>query len=194
MHVFRLIPQVELVSNITLAYLSSSIEDRHAGQWWYPTANCIARGMADKFGISVAQASGIIAVLSPQISWERNVVVAYAFMASPYEKPTGITTDNWRKAQHVFEGRLGYIRGNKVQAFHECINTAGDTDAVVIDTHSVDVALGEEARDKDKKYLVNKQIYDIFANAYREAAKHLKMPATEVQATTWVYHRNMKED
>lgn len=81
MHIFRLIPQKEFVSNIVLAYLSSSQEDRSYGQWWYPTANCIARGMANEFKLSVAQAAGIIAVLSPQISWERNIIIAYEFMA-----------------------------------------------------------------------------------------------------------------
>lgn len=189
MHIFRLIPQEEFVSNILLAYLSSSPEDRSSGRWWYPTANSIARGMAHEFGISVSQMAGIIAVLSPQISWERNCIVAYEFMRSPYERPTGITTDNWVKAKEIYEGRLGFIRGNKVRSFWSCILTGGDTNEVTIDTHSVDVALGEEAREKDKRYLVNKQIYGIFVDAYREAARQLRLPVTEVQATTWVWHR-----
>ena len=193
MHIFRLIPQRELVSNIVLVYLSCSSEDRACGKWWYPTAHCIARGFADEFKSSVDRTSGIIATFSPQISWERNIILAYEFMVDPYVRPSGINTDRYMKAKEIYEGRLGYIRGNKVKAFYECILSAGETDNVVVDRHSVDVAFGAHCGEDDRKYLTNRQIYDIFVDAYRTAAKTIGIPVTELQAATWVYHRRTEE-
>ena len=193
MHIFRLIPQRELVSNIVLAYLSCSEEDKSCGRWWYPTAHCIARGFADEFKSSVDRTSGIIATFSPQISWERNIIAAYEFMAQPYERPSGINTNRYMKAKEIYEGRLGYIRGNKVKAFYECILSAGATDTVVIDRHSVDVAFGTHCTENDRKYLTNTQIYGIFEDAYRTAAKTIGIPVTELQAATWVLHRRTEE-
>ena len=46
-------------------------EMRDRAAQWYEGANKIRRGLANEYGISDAQASGIIAVLSPQNPWAR---------------------------------------------------------------------------------------------------------------------------
>lgn len=76
-----------------------------------------------------------------------------------------------------------------MSAFYECILKAGDCDNVVIDRHSIAVAMGGEVTEQDRKYLVNKQIYDIFADSYKSASKAVGIPATELQAITWIYQR-----
>lgn len=44
---------------------------------WYVGAHRISLNMADEFGISPAQAAGVLATLSPQMDWFKNVDLAY---------------------------------------------------------------------------------------------------------------------
>ncbi|AXK37692.1 hypothetical protein DVA86_27315 [Streptomyces armeniacus] len=62
----------------------------------------------------------------------------------------------------------------------------GDTDAVVIDRHAHDIAVGDIYGRRDRG--LSGQRYELLAAAYREAAQRLgELPST-VQAVTWVVH------
>lgn len=46
------------------------------GLHWYQNAHDTAQGFADKYGVTIEQAAGVIAVLSPDTRWGRNVAEA----------------------------------------------------------------------------------------------------------------------
>lgn len=49
---------------------------REQTRHWYIGANRLAGGMAEEFGVSIEQAAGVIAALSPQKDWDQNVSLA----------------------------------------------------------------------------------------------------------------------
>ena len=188
----RTIALKEYVSNITLAYLEASDEERHDGRLWYSTAHAFASGLAAEFNISVDYAAAYIAVLSPQIQWERNCIVAYEFCTG--ERPSAVLGDGLAKAWRMSTGGLirDNVRGPKVTAFYHAIASAGAR-GIVIDRHSLSVALGRDCTLAERSAIGKEHIYDIIAKAYIRAARVLDVPVTVLQATTWLYWRN-KED
>lgn len=183
----------EMVSNITLAYLESSYEDKHNGRLWYPTAHAFAQGLATEFNISVDYAAAYIAVLSPQIHWERNCIVAYEFCSG--ERPSAVLGPNVDKAYRMHRGGLirDNVKGPKVIAFYHAIASGGQR-GVVIDRHALSVALGRSATDYERAAIGREAIYNIIVKAYERAAKVLDVPTTVVQATTWLYWRNLEDN
>ncbi|QNP76166.1 hypothetical protein IAG44_39995 [Streptomyces roseirectus] len=71
--------------------------------------------------------------------------------------------------------------------FFRCIADPCDPDAVVIDRHAHDVAVGEIYGTRERG-LGNARRYALLAHCYREAALRLgELPST-VQSVTWVVH------
>ncbi len=73
-------------------------EMRDRAAQWYEGANKIRRGLANEYGISDAQASGIIAVLSPQNPWDNNVAAAER-MIDIYKN--NIMSDNFKTSSEM---------------------------------------------------------------------------------------------
>jgi hypothetical protein len=65
-----------MVSNLRFLWDSFPAELRERAKLWYVGAQRIAEGLADQYGISDEQAAGVLAVLSPQMDWFRNVSLA----------------------------------------------------------------------------------------------------------------------
>ena len=61
------------VENIKAIYQLATLTEKQDGVTWYPVALDIARTIADEHDITVTQAIGVIAALSPRNRWERNV-------------------------------------------------------------------------------------------------------------------------
>ena len=62
----------EIVAKFTLA----TSQEVQLGVDWYPSALDIANRIAVKYGVSAETAAGVIAALSPNNRWERNIVDA----------------------------------------------------------------------------------------------------------------------
>lgn len=62
-----------------LLFLHDQFDDtvREYAKRWYDGANVIAQDIASKYGITLEQASGVIAALSPQKDWFMNIDLAY---------------------------------------------------------------------------------------------------------------------
>ena len=63
-------------SNLTALFEAYPETLRESAALWYEGANKLARGLADEYGISMEQAVGIIATLSPQADWQQNIARA----------------------------------------------------------------------------------------------------------------------
>ena len=173
-------------NNIVKAYHSASDEDRLAGEGWYAHALAFCASLDD----NVERAAGVVAALSPMLSWPRNMVVASDVYAGAR---SGCLSANIAKAVRILDGEapLDVLGGKKVRAFFA--NIMGDQDTVTVDRHAIMVADNRTYTSDELKFTVSnvKRITD----EYREAARILSdetgrdLTPAMVQATVWVWWR-----
>lgn len=178
--------------NITSAYRAASTDDRVQGRGWYATARAIAESLDPR---DPTRAAAVIAVLSPRLSWRKNVEAAQDAYAG---RPLRVLGRNAEKARLLLAGAdpEDVVSGPKTRAFWRTITDPTDPRAVVVDRHAVDVAVGRVLGDAARGALLGKTGgYDSVADAYRRAARILSreygtaLSPAEIQATTWLYWR-----
>lgn len=173
----------QYVVNILTQYGRASVSQKVAGERWYITANELANMLSDG---NTRQGAGVIAALSANKSWRENVKIATRAYGSG--KATGHVRDAITKATRIMNGEdpenvlpMSAKTGN----FFRCIADPTDAEAVCIDRHAHDIAVGEVYGDQDRG-LSAKGRYKVIADAYREAARRLDTLPMVVQAVTWV--------
>lgn len=177
----------QYVQNIIDTWGDASAEQRTQGRLWYTNAHDLADMMTEG---DVRKGAGLLAALSPQTSWPLNVELAQ----NAYEtgRPSGHLGDALAKAAKILAGAdptevLPMDR--KTGHFYRCILDPADADAVCIDRHAHDIAVGEEYGARDRG-LSAKGRYALIAHCYREAAQRLDELPSAVQAVTWVVWRD----
>lgn len=177
----------QYVKNIVKVWQAAKGEQVTQGRLWYKTAHDLADMMTEG---DVRKGAGVLAALSPQTSWSQNVELARK--ACETGEPTGHLGDALAKAAKILAGAdpvevLPMDR--KTGHFYRCILDPADADAVCIDRHAHDIAVGEEYGAKDRG-LGSKGRYALIAHCYREAAQRLGELPSVVQAVTWVVWRD----
>lgn len=188
----RTIKQAKLVNNILKVYNNDSFAE---DQNWYVRANEYAKNLASINGITVLQASGVIASLSPLKSWDENRRIAREFLnnGSAYHTSTFIG-----KAEDILNGDgtrdsiLTTLNGNKTRSFFLNIAYPNDITGVTIDRHALSVAMGKTLPDSNLKGITKNQ-YSFFESAYVQAADKVGILPHEMQAVVWVKWRKLKE-
>lgn len=188
--------------HILSVYGLANVADRADGEAWYPTALSIAHTLADQYGVTVIQAVGVIAALSPRNKWARNVADAEALIRT-YQidaeaaAAVKVCTFNTGKAKALeilaspgltADDLAALLKGPKLQEFAACI--LGDPTEVCIDGHAYSIWLGDRVTLADVPSIGVKLRREIKA-AYREAAAELGIPAPELQAVTWCAWRRI---
>jgi hypothetical protein len=178
--------------NITRVFRAATTADRAAGRGWYASAHGIAAALDPDDPV---RAAAVIAVLSPLLSWPRNVVEASNVYAGRAVRTLGPNAD---KARRILAGAdpEHIVSGPKVRAFWVTIADPAEPSAVVIDRHAIDIAAGRVLGDRIRgSHLRRAGAYDEVADKYRRAARRLSeqlgvcITPAEVQATTWIYWR-----
>jgi hypothetical protein len=177
----------QYVRNIIDTWLDASAEQELQGRDWYPSAHRLAAGMAEG---DVRIGAGLLAALSPQTAWWLNVELA----TEAYETgtPARHLGDALAKASKILAGvdpAEVLPMDRKTGHFYRCIFDPTDADAVCIDRHAHDIAVGEEYGARDRG-LGAKGRYALIAHCYREAAQRLGELPSAVQAVTWVVWRD----
>jgi len=184
-----------LQKNINATYRAATPAERAEGKSWYSTARSVAESLDPQ---DPARAAAVIAVLSPQVHWDRNVKMAADAYAGREIKGLGV---NAAKARRIVAGADpdDVVSGPKVRAFWHSIVNPSDPRCIVVDRHAFDVAAGTvmDTHERDA-VLQQKGVYDFVCKLYVDAARTLSKefgPITpvEVQATTWVAWRRMKK-
>jgi hypothetical protein len=169
------------VENVVRAWFSASADQERRGRAWYPAAHDLAMAI----GPDVRTGAGVIAALSANKRWEENVRLARQACAGT---PGGHVADAVGKASRILAGAdpaTVLPMDRKTGMFYRCILDPSDPDAVVIDRHAHDVAVGEIYGDRDRGLRAAGR-YALLAHCYREAAMRVgELPST-VQAVTWV--------
>lgn len=176
-----------LSRHIERYYKETPHELRDGGSLWYPRASDLAEhiGKGD-----VHKGAGIIAALSPQTGWARNVELAKKARRGQFGGQTG---DNVEKAKRISDGEHpeDVLGGHKVRNFYRNIVNPSDPTPVTIDRHAHDIAVNMKysgAHDESNaRGLSASNRYNHFADAYRTAAHRVGEPRTNaVQASTWL--------
>lgn len=178
-----------MVSHILHTYGKATSDQVEDGMSWYRDAHNVCLRMALSHDITVEQAAGIIASLSPLTPWMRNLQLAEMLLDEPGERlPT--LQGSAAKASAILSGSdpWAVLTSQKVRAFFEGILYNGATDAVCVDRHALSVAHGGTVP-KQQQGMTPKQ-YGAIAAAYVDAASQVGIPAAKLQAITWVTWRS----
>jgi hypothetical protein len=168
---------------------------------WYGVARRAADALAGEYGVSLSTAAGVIAALSPRVSWRDNLRGAERVLhraAFPelfgeggelegLGRPVPGYGANRRKAERIAAGErpLSVLGGDKVRAFYRAI--MGDQDAAVIDVWMLR-AVGEPERKS-----VRGPKYEAVARALRAAADAAGVNTAPFQAVIWTVVRGGAE-
>jgi len=186
----------EMIRNLSLLYRARTPQDDALGRAWYPNAHRIVTDWSDSYQLPIATVASVIAAISPQCVWERNLILADDVLAERAPSVYGALPANLAKAQRIRANRAtditAYFKsGPKVSSF--ACNLAGDWDIVTVDTHAAQAALN----DVESTVSLKPTVYADFAEAYRHAAWGLDILPAHFQATIWhmwkrLYPRSVK--
>ena len=152
--------------------------DRH-GATWYKKSQRMVDTLAHRHGLQAYQVAGIVAALSPRVTWKINCRDAVAICKHGSSARVSGTHANVRKAIAIVNGMHpeDVLGGNKVKAFYRCILGQDD---IVIDTWMVKAA----ERDNNKPLTDNQ--YGELSQTLRIVASIVQLPVSTVQASIWL--------
>ena len=189
----RLPDHETMVNNIIKIWGESDTYAHKSGAAWYDVALGHAEDMALEYGIEVWQAVAIIAVLSPQTEWTRNLDEARELLSrwtmelEITPRNIGTTEDRLKRALLALENDtsdIARVKGTrKVASFFRAI--LGDPDAVTVDRHAYRVALGDPTLNAPAG--LTDAVYRAIAAAYRDAATEIGQEPRVLQAITWTH-------
>lgn len=179
---------VPTTPNVLRVFKAATRQQRREGIGWYRHAH----GVAASLDSDVVRAAGVIAALSPRMSWARNVELAGRAYAEG--KASGALGRSCAAADAILAGAhpVDVLHGPKVRAFFTLILDPADDHTVCVDRHAIDVAVGHKLVDTDRSVLFpldRRGLYERFARCYRRAGKQLGVLPAQVQAVTWVTWR-----
>lgn len=186
-----LIPSPERIAEV---FLSADDADIMAASDWYADAYGIAETLATRHGVTVAQAAGVIAAVSPLNSWGANVQLASRILATR-NFTSGYMRLGLGKAERILAGEdiLTVLNGEKISNFYRSIISAGE-EGITIDRHAFDLAVGVRHNDETRP-TIGKRLYAAVSEAYTaacdliESASGHRFSPAEVQSVTWVEWR-----
>lgn len=191
----RIITEKRAVRNILAVLDQATHEEYEAGRGWYRRARDEAKKLAVTHEIPLTAACHILAALSPNSRWERNVIDARNLCAGI---DAGLTVDsisvstygaNKRKAADIYltaKARLPFehiLSGQKVTAFARNIEHPEDV-SITVDVHAYSVAHGKRFT-ADTMPAILPRVYARLSDSYRAAGETVGLSGAEVQAITW---------
>jgi hypothetical protein len=188
----------------------ASEADINAGKEWYDRAYRFGVQLIHAYdGLTLGQAVGVIAALSPNNRWERNCLDADRLI-SGWANGADLSlikvctyNTNKQKAIDILsldaesvdtEAIASILNGQKITAFYRSI--MGDPDAVCVDGHAYSVWIGEKISTtktpniSSSLYATIQRAYKLVADRSIELCGH-KLTPTQVQAITWVTFRRI---
>jgi hypothetical protein len=186
----------------------ASQADIISGLEWYQRAYDLAVRFINAYdGLTMGQAVGVIAALSPNNKWERNCIDAEAMIKTwhiggDYNLIKVCTFNpNKKKAIDILslesvdtEAIASILSGQKVVAFYRSI--MGDKNAVCVDGHAYAIFIGERIP-TTKTPSITPKLFETIQRAYQLVSKRsvelcgVELSPTQVQAITWVTYRRL---
>jgi hypothetical protein len=191
-------------------YLSTETE-RIVGRQWYSQAHTAALDLSLTYPISVITAAGVIAALSPNNRWHRNLLDADSLIDCFIERGPHAASqlkvctygNNIQKALTILkcshptiEDIAIILNGRKISAFYRCI--LGSQTAVCVDGHAYSIWAGQTITTSNTPN-IGPRLYAQIVLDYTKAATMIdsKAPSHEIispvqlQAITWLAHKRI---
>lgn len=184
-------------------YSESTKQEIQDGLSWYITANKRVLELADKYTVSPEKVAGIIAALSPAVSWTQNLSDAnnlISNMVRGTQTKIRVTTygKNKLKAVNIYNSNsfeeidrllIGCSKiVNKTYSFYRNILEPEVSNTVTVDRHAIRIAMEEIL--KDVIWMTEKR-YRTIRDAYIKSAKKLGLRPHELQAIVWLTFRRL---
>ena len=189
-----LVDHERMIANIVACYKTADDDQRAGGMAWYSKAQCAAYDIAAKYDIAVYLVVAVIAALSPNNKWARNLVNADgligAFLRGDGIDSVKVSTYHKmkQKAWDILAARPDYdtakamLKGQKITSFF--CDIMGEFN-VTIDGHARNIAYAEKVGLTDDRTNIGKLEYRALQSAYEEAARQLGLMPYQLQAITW---------
>jgi hypothetical protein len=194
-----------MIDNIIKIYKLATPEEKRDGIVWYANAYSDCNRIALDLSVPVHIVTGVVAALSPNNKWNRNVTNAreliQAFVNGDDMDSVKVSTYHTmkKKAWSILEdmpnheGVIVLLNGQKIVSFYR--NIMGD-DTCTVDGHAKNIYYGERHGLTDDRTNVGKKEYKTISDAYVKAGKRVRvngrsLKAFEIQAITWVVWRRI---
>ena len=161
---------------------------------WYKDAREFALSITTET-VGISESTGIISGLSPQKMWQTNKELAKEFIAFD---TCGHMGENIRKVRAIVNSDgsdkviWNILNGNKTQRFYMNIKYPSSSEFVTVDRHSLSVALGRVATDKEMSMTDNH--YKFFEDCYKKVASELDIIPSYLQSVTWEAWIRLKKE
>ncbi len=193
-------------TNILKTYARATDGDIDFGLHWYQQAHDAAKAIAGRCTTATTvEVIGVIAALSPGLSWGLNVLQAEQLLKA-YETGAELPMvgsygrKNVDKAVRILshEWPLDVLGGNKVRAFFYNILFPTGESHVTIDRHAKALAINAPATrigyaSDNVLSTVKKSEYDYIAWHYEVIARRLGLIPSQLQAIVWVTWKRINE-
>ena len=170
-------------------------QDIEEATHWYKTAQDEARQIAERLDMPVYIVVGVMAALSPNNKWERNLTNAYelckAFQDGQGMDSVKVSTYHKmkEKAWDILTEIPDYdtvilrLNGKKIVSFFR--NIMGEDD-ITIDGHARNIYYNERVGLTDNKTNIGVKEYAKLQEEYLTVAKEYDLLGRQMQAITWV--------
>ena len=189
-----LVDHERMIYNITSVYRDADATQYNEGLLWYSDAQRAAYDIAEKYDVPVYLAVAVIAALSPNNKWSRNVTNAEtligAFIRGDGIDAVKVSTYHAMKrkawdilaARPDYDGAKAMLKGQKITSFF--MDIMGEFN-VTIDGHARNIAYGERVGLTDDRTNIGVREYRALQAAYEEAARRVGLMPYQLQAITW---------
>lgn len=189
-----------MIANIVAMYNNADADQIAVGMAWYSDAQEQAHGIAIKHDMPVYIVVAVIAALSPNNKWTRNVLNADALISafirgdametvkvSTYHK---MKAKAWRILQEIpdYDDAKTILNGQKITSFF--MDIMGEFN-VTIDGHARNIAYNERVGLTDDRTNIGIREYRALQAAYEDAAKQIGIMPYQLQAITWTVWRDL---
>ena len=189
-----LVDHERMIHNIISVYRDADEAQHAGGLRWYEEAKQVGHRLALKHDVPVYIVVAVIAALSPNNKWSRNVTNADAligaFISGDGLLSVKVSTYNKMKqkawdilaARPDYDGAKRMLKGQKITSFF--MDIMGEFN-VTIDGHARNIAYGERVGLTDDRTNIGVREYRALQAAYEEAARRVGLMPYQLQAVTW---------
>lgn len=192
------------VENILTVFQLATPEEIEHGVTWYASAHCQCLDISENLDLPLNVVVGVVAALSPNNKWERNVDNARdlctAYINGDSMESVKVSTYGKmkEKAWSILESNPTYdetitiLNGQKIVCFYQ--NIMGENTCTV-DGHAYNIYHASR-QSLTGSISIGKIEYHLIQDAYRKAGQSVlvhgrELKAYEMQAVTWVAWRRI---
>lgn len=186
------------MNNFEKTYLESNQFERNAGFHWYNDGHNYLKDMSIHFNVPLKIVCGLVAVISPGLSWSQNTLLAYHILKFKSRLPSFIKNAcypaNLKKAVAIYRTKkvFPHLKGPKVVQFYFNLLNPFDDGCITIDRFMISCYYNELNIDSLKKYMSPKHIETLKVEISKLSIKYDLLPC-QFQAIVWLaYHRIVK--